>query len=201
MDLQEDLERLAFFDYALKAAEATYIKNPLDADNLTRWGGALLEVSQIQNPSESKLMLQDAISKLEEALLINPKKHDALWIIGNAHTSIGFLTPDETEARDNFDKATHYFQQAVDEQPENENYQRSLALTSKAPELHTAVHQHGLGPQPLGGAAGPSSTNSKTMKKKKNSDLKYDVLGWVILAVGIVTWINFAKSQMPPPRQ
>ncbi|KAL0741518.1 hypothetical protein Bca4012_083031 [Brassica carinata] len=203
-DMQGEIERLMFFEHARKTAEATYIKSPLDADNLLRWGGALLELSQFQNnPAASKQMLLDAISKLEEALLIDPKKHGALWCIGNAHTSYGFMIPDAIVAADHFQKASHYFEQALDEQPENDLYRKSLELASKAPELHKAAHSHGSGPQALGGAGGPSSTasTSKTVKKKKNSDFKYDVLGWVILAAGIATWISFAKSQMPPPRQ
>ncbi|CAH8392085.1 unnamed protein product [Eruca vesicaria subsp. sativa] len=203
MDMQADIERLMFFEHARKAAEATYIKNPLDAENLTRWGGALLELSQFQNPAASKQMLLDAISKLEESLSIDPKNPGTLWFIGNAHTSYGLMIPDETLAANHFQKAAHYFEQALEDEPENELYRKSLELTSKAPELHKAAHSQGLGPQALGGVAGPSSTasTSKTVKKKKNSDFKYDVLGWVILAAGIATWISFAKSQMPPPRQ
>ncbi|CAH8277728.1 unnamed protein product [Arabidopsis lyrata] len=201
MDMQNKNERLMVFEHARQVSEATYVKNPLDVDNLTRWAGALLELSQFQKPSESKQMIQDAISRLGEALLIDPKKHDALWLIGNAHISFGFLTPDQTEARENFEKASQFFQLAVEEQPENELYRKSVELASKGPELHTEVHRHGLGPQPLGGTAGPSSTSAKTMKQKKNSEFKYDVFGWVILAGYVVAWISFAKSQMPESRQ
>ncbi|GFS42351.1 translocase of outer membrane 20-4 [Actinidia rufa] len=61
-------------------------------------------------------------SQLEEEVMINSKKHDALWCLGNAHTSYAFLTPDHDEARVYFDKAALYFQQAVDEDPENDLY-------------------------------------------------------------------------------
>ena len=57
----------------------------------------------------------DAISKLEEALLINPLKHDALWSLGNANTSYAFMTPNFDDAKPYFDKAYEFFQKALDE--------------------------------------------------------------------------------------
>lgn len=132
MDLQQnDFDRILFFEQARKTSEATYTKNPLDAGNLTRWAGALLELSQFQNVVEANKMIQDAISKLEEALSINPKKHDALWCLGNAHTTRAFFNPDQNEANHGFDKASLYFQQALDEDPENEVYRKSLEVAAK----------------------------------------------------------------------
>jgi hypothetical protein len=52
------------------------------------------------------------------------------------------------------------------QQPENAHYARSLELASKGPELNTEVHKHGLGPQPLGGTAGPPSTSAKITLRK-----------------------------------
>ncbi|XP_021299067.1 mitochondrial import receptor subunit TOM20 [Herrania umbratica] len=201
MEMSNELDRLLFFEQARKISEATYAANPLDADNLTRWAGALLELSQFQSVPDSQKMIKDAISKLEEALSINPKKHDALWCLGNAQTSFAFLTNKEDEARPYFEKAAQYFQQAVDEDPSNEVYLKSLEISAKAPELHQEIIKHGLGQQTLG--AGPSSSTSSSStktatKNKKSSDLKYDIFGWIILAVGIVAWVGFAKSQMPP---
>ncbi|KAF7801703.1 mitochondrial import receptor subunit TOM20-like [Senna tora] len=188
MDLQQsDFDRLLFFEHARKTAEATYAKDPLDAENLTRWGGALLELSQFQSVPDSKKMIQDATSKLEEALTVNPKKHDTLWCLGNAHTSNAFLTPDQEEAKIYFEKASEYFQQAVEEDPANELYRKSLEVAAKAPELHAEIHKHGFAQQATG-AAGPSTSSSTKTQKKKNSDLKYDIFGWIILAVGIVAY-------------
>uniref|UniRef100_A0A2P2J772 Uncharacterized protein MANES_15G160900 n=1 Tax=Rhizophora mucronata TaxID=61149 RepID=A0A2P2J772_RHIMU len=60
-------------------------------------------------------MILDGVSKLEEALLVEPKKPDTIWCLGTAHTSYAFLTPDQAVATEYFEKATVYFQQAVDE--------------------------------------------------------------------------------------
>ncbi|KAL3630833.1 mitochondrial import receptor subunit tom20 [Castilleja foliolosa] len=200
MEMPSDFDRLLFFEHARRTAEATHAKNPLDADNLTKWGSVLLELSQFQNGSDSKKMIQDAIDKLEEALVVDPTKHDALWCLGNAYTSNAFLIPDLDEARGLFDKASQYFEQASQLEPQNELYKKSLEVTAKGPELHAEIHKHGFSQQAMG--PGPSSSGSskqQSTKRSKSSDLKYDIMGWIILAVGIVTWVGFAKSNMPPP--
>ncbi|KAL9256500.1 Mitochondrial import receptor subunit TOM20-like protein [Drosera capensis] len=189
----DSLDRLIFFEHARKTAEAAYAANPRDADNLTRWGGALLELSQL-NPNESQKLLDEAVLKLEEALKISPTKHETLWCLGNAYTNYALLNNDMGEATSYFVKASNAFQRACDEDPGNELYQKSLEFSFKAPELYAQFKESG----PT--TSGPSATSTKTStKKKKNSDLKYDIMGWVILVVGIVAWVGFAKNHMPPP--
>ncbi|KAI3713281.1 hypothetical protein L1987_71855 [Smallanthus sonchifolius] len=209
MEMQNDFDRFLFFEQARRTAEVTYAKNPLDTENLTRWGGALLELSTFTSVDESKSMIKDAISKLDEALSIDSKKHDALWYMGNAQTSYAFITPDKDEAKDYFDAAYSFFQQAVNEDPGNELYTKSLEVAIKAPELHSEIHKQGFSQQAMGpGAGGGPSTSSTTTsssvrgpKAQKSSDLKYDIFGWVILAVTIVAWAGFAKSNIPAPPQ
>eukprot|EP00262_Sarcandra_glabra_P009988 TRINITY_DN24834_c0_g1_i1.p1 TRINITY_DN24834_c0_g1~~TRINITY_DN24834_c0_g1_i1.p1 ORF type:complete len:203 (+),score=38.79 TRINITY_DN24834_c0_g1_i1:312-920(+) len=194
---QNEFDRLIFFEHARKTCETNYMKNPLDADNLTRWGGALMELSQFHPAPDNVKIMKEAIAKLEEALTVNPRKHDTLWCLGNAHTSHAFLTPDHDIAKQYFNKASQYFKQAVDEDPGNELYVKSLELTDKAPELHIELHKHALGQQAAAG--GSSASNVKASKFKKSSDLKYDIFGWIILAVGIFAWVGMAKSHLPPP--
>ncbi|XP_010531237.1 PREDICTED: mitochondrial import receptor subunit TOM20-2 [Tarenaya hassleriana] len=194
-----DFDRLLMFEHARKAAEAQYAVDPLDAENLIKWGGALLELSQFQSVPDAKQMLNDAISKLEEALTINPMKHEALWCLGNANTSQAFLISDADEAKVYFDKATEYFKRAENEDPSNELYRKSLEVAAKAPELHMEIHKHGLGQQTLGGGPSASPNAGTAKKKKKSSEFTYDVCGWIILAFGIVAWVGMAKSLGPPP--
>jgi len=35
-------------------------------------------------------------------------------------------------------------------------------------------------------------------KKQRSSEFTYDMLGWAILAAGIVAWVAMAKSHIPP---
>lgn len=200
--MENDFDRLLFFEHARRTAELTYTKNPLDTENLTRWAGALLELSTFQSVQDSKLMIKAAISKLDEALKIDPRKHDTLWCMGNAQTSYAFLTREEDEAKGYFDSAYVYFQQAVEEDPGNTLYRKSLEVAVKAPELHAELHKQGSIQQAMGPVAGggPSTSSSiKGPKTQKNSDLTYDILGWAILAVTIVAWVGFAKANVPPP--
>ncbi|KAG9159002.1 hypothetical protein Leryth_013368 [Lithospermum erythrorhizon] len=152
-----EIDRLIFFEHARKTAEVTYAENPNDADNLTRWGGALLELSQFQEPPDRKLIFKDCISKLEEALAINPKKHDTLWCLGNAYTN-AFMIPDQDEAKVYFDKASQYFRQALEEDPSNDLYRKSFEVAAKAPELHAEIHKQGFGQQAMAMGSGPSSS-------------------------------------------
>ncbi|KAK1438148.1 hypothetical protein QVD17_03951 [Tagetes erecta] len=198
---QIDVERFMISEHARITAEAAYAKNPNDADNLTKWGGALLEIAQFGDYNESISMIKEAISKLDEALSINPVKHEALWCLGNAHTANGFLNPDRDEAQIQFDQAAECFQHAVDQCPGNEHYLQSLVNSSKAPDLHNEMHKQGVfnqSQQTLGGGSDASSKSKKSGKNEsKSSDLKYDICGWIILAVGIIALVAMSKSNVP----
>ena len=107
---------------------------------IIRWGGALLELAHFQQGSQANEMIDEAATKFKEALKINPRKHDALWCLGNAYTSQararlrrrlrarlraawltrggglqGFLSNEESRARSLFDKARDCFQRALAE--------------------------------------------------------------------------------------
>lgn len=185
---QAEIERLILFEQVRMTAEANYIKNPHDADNLTRWGGALLEISQYANFEESKQMLGAAVSKFEEALVVNPRKHDTLWCLGNAFTNQGFLTPDISDAAVYFKRARDCLEKALMESPGNELYLKSLEANDKAPELHRQIQNQGI-------AGGPANAKGS----EKTSDWIYDICGWIILGVGIFSWVAMAKSNVSPP--
>ncbi|KAH7553501.1 hypothetical protein JRO89_XS12G0019400 [Xanthoceras sorbifolium] len=59
-----------------------------------------------------------------------PSKLDTIWCLGNA-SAYAFIMPELEEAKEYFNKAALYFQQAVDEEPSNELYLKSLEVTAK----------------------------------------------------------------------
>ncbi|CAI0381162.1 unnamed protein product [Linum tenue] len=200
---EEDFTRLLVMEQARKTAEANYAKNPLDADNLTKWGGALLQLCQLERgPEAMSRMINEAVSKFEEALDINPSKHEALWGMGNAETNLAFLIPDPDQAEEHFLAAAQLYQRALDEAPNNLIYRQSLMEVSKAPAVHRQAFAGGR--QTLGDAFAASSTTKGSRKKKdsKTKDFIYDACGWIILAAGVATALSMSarsQSQLPPP--
>ncbi|CAI7820555.1 unnamed protein product, partial [Closterium sp. NIES-53] len=157
---REDFERVMFFEQTREQAMAEFKKNPHDADNLTKLGRTLVELAQFIQGQESNEMLDDAVSKFDEALKIAPSRPDTLWWLGNAHTTRGFQTPDATLANVSFEKASDCFRKALDADPSNDAYRKSLEISLKGPELHQEVQKQMALQQALGAAVHPSSMDA-----------------------------------------
>eukprot|EP00854_Cymbomonas_tetramitiformis_P012303 gene12304-14530_t len=132
---RDELEKLIFFEHAREEAERDWRANNNDAAALTRWGGTLLELAHFKQGTEAVDLIEQSVSKLEAAIKINPKRHDALWCLGNALTSQGFLFPDAATANKYFDRARTCFQAALEEEPRNETYRKALEMTAKADHI------------------------------------------------------------------
>lgn len=100
-----DSERKEFYERARAQAESEVKKNPKDAHALTRWGGALLELANFSPGEQAGHLVEDAVDKFQRALTIDPRKHEALWCLGNAYTSQGFLCPEKQSAAKLFQEA------------------------------------------------------------------------------------------------
>ena len=197
---REEVERMIFFEDARARAEAEHRQNPHDAQVLTRWGGALLELAHFRQGPEAVDMIEEAVEKFESALEINPKKHDALWCLGNALTSQGFLFPEAREAMKYFEEAKSCFRRALEEEPNNEIYRKALEMTDKAPGLHAelqrqlaeqAAHQQAYG----GGMGGGGGMGAGANKADDEHDFYWDVLGWCTFGLIATSWLVMAQMQ------
>ena len=65
----------------------------------------MLELAHFKQGDDAVEMIELAISKFQAALKIEPRKHDALWCLGNALTSQGFLFQEAEKACSYFDEA------------------------------------------------------------------------------------------------
>nr|KAJ0221370.1 hypothetical protein LSAT_V11C200072130 [Lactuca sativa] len=140
----------------------------------------------------------EAMSKLHKALTIDPTNDKAVWYLGEVHKFKAFLNPDHDEAKIEYDVAFRYFIKAVELSPRNEDYRYSLKICAQpAPEMHKMRNMQGevgLVDQILARESGASSSSVKG-----TYDLKCELLGGVILAIGLVAWIIMTKSNVPPP--
>eukprot|EP00270_Netrium_digitus_P010030 TRINITY_DN307_c1_g1_i2.p1 TRINITY_DN307_c1_g1~~TRINITY_DN307_c1_g1_i2.p1 ORF type:complete len:244 (-),score=86.38 TRINITY_DN307_c1_g1_i2:326-964(-) len=189
----EEIERLMFLEGIKARALADYARNPKDADVLATLGRTYVELAQYYQGQESAQMISDAVSKLEESVKINSNKPDTLWWLGNALTTQGFHTPEATKANVLFEKAAVRFRQAIEMDPGNDAYRKSLEVSLQGPELHQQIQQQmqamaGISQQ--GGPPSEGAPSSKGGKKKKSNDLYYDVAGWVILTAAVFTWLS-----------
>jgi tetratricopeptide (TPR) repeat protein len=192
----EELERMQFFEQARARAEQDHKANPSDAQVLTRWGGALLELAHFKQGPEAVEMIELAVSKFEAALAINPKKHDALWCLGNALTSQGFLFQEAERAGEFFDKAKVCFQRALSEEPTNEIYKKALEMTDKAPGLHAELQRQLAEQQAQQEAARAAQMGARgAYAGASGDDFWYDVGGWVCFAGIALSWVVMLSRQ------
>mmetsp|Transcript_28660 Transcript_28660/g.39584 ORF Transcript_28660/g.39584 Transcript_28660/m.39584 type:complete len:209 (-) Transcript_28660:111-737(-) len=198
---REELEKMLFFESAREQAESDYKKDNNDAHALTRWGGVLLELAHFRQGVQAVELIDESVVRLEMAIAINPKKHDALWCLGNALTSQGFLHSDSARANALFTKAKRCFERALAEEPRNESYKKAMELATKAPALHKDLQvqlaaqqqqQMAMGGAPGGGmsmggeAAGPPGA--------EGSEYWWDVAGWVTLLGLATAYVVLARS-------
>ena len=135
------------------------------------------------------------MSKFEAALAIDSRRHDALWCLGNALTSQGFLFADRNEALEYFERARGCFQRAVDEEPDNEVYRKALEMTSRAPALHAELQKQFAAQQQaemaaMGGGA-VRRVGGGGERESSHADpygWAYDLAGYVILVGIAVAW-------------
>lgn len=173
---------------------------------LTKWGGALLELAHFRQGGEAYEMIEEAIEKFEKALVIDSKRHDALWCLGNAYTSQGFLSGDASSAESFFSKAGDCFQKAVDQEPANDSYKRALEMSSKAPQLYEELQRQlqaagaSLGsPRGAEGSAGSAGGRAGGGMKQESliSDVWYDIGGWVALVALGFGIVALSKTGAP----
>ncbi len=165
---------------------------------LTRWGGALLELAHFKQGPEAVEMIEQAVSKLEAALKINPKKHDALWCLGNALTSQGFLYQEASKAKEYFDQAKDCFQRAYNEDPTEPNYKRALEMTDKAPGLHAELQRQLAEQQAMAAGAADAARGAGGGGRPAAAspeDFWYDVGGWVCFAGIALSWVVMLSRQ------
>lgn len=159
----------------------------------------MLELAHFRQGHEAYSMIEDAVEKFKNALKIDEKRHDALWCLGNAYTSQGFLSASADVSEGFFAKAGDCFQKAVEMEPNNESYKRALEMSTKAPQLYAELQkQLAAANAQSGGMQEASKSKPAGESKPAISDFWYDVAGWVCL-VGIGFGIAALSNRASTP--
>lgn len=192
----DEAEREAFFEQARAQAEKEFEQDNTNAQALVRWGGALLELAHYKQGDEAKLCIAEAIMKLNKAIQIDPERTDAEWCLGNAYTSLGFLSGDKEEAMEHFNMAEAVFRRCKEKEPSNETYKKALEMCKKAPDYYDEIQAQ------IASMSGPSSGGGAGGKKQAadSNEFWWDLAGWVTLGALIFTALAFARSPGPPPK-
>ena len=190
----EEMERLIFFEQTRLEATAKTQSDPKDPQGWLQLGGSLLELAHFRRGAEAHDMLSESIEAFEKVLKLDPNRHEAMWCLGNALTSEGFLGVNRDEAIAKFEKASVFFDQAYRLAPQNEHYKKSMEMAPKAEQIYDQVH---AGPEPMMmGGGGPMPPPASSIDQK-NDDFFYTCVGWGVLAASIITFAMFAPK--PPP--
>lgn len=105
LDQMSESQKKAFYETARREAMLQSQNDPRDTQALTRWGGALLELANFEPGEQASRMAEEAATKFKSALKLDPRKHEALWCLGNAYTTLGFLSADKSQASGLFTQA------------------------------------------------------------------------------------------------
>ena len=155
----------------------------------------MLELAHSQGNEAVEIEL--AIAKFQAALDIEPKKHDALWCLGNVDVA-GFLFQEAQKACSHFDEAKTCFQRALNEEPTNEIYRKALEMTDKAPGLHAEL-QRQLAEQQIYHEASKNvqkSTKGVVLDDRKvTADFWYGVGGWLCFMGVAFSWTLLLARQ------
>ena len=148
-----------------------------------------MELAHFRQGPEAVDMIEQAVNKFNDALDIDPRRHDALWCLGNALTSQGFLYEDASRAAEFFDQAKDCFMRALAEDPSSDIYKKALEMTDKAPGLHAEL-QRSLREQAdqqraaqYGGGGGSNAAGGEGGGKQKEDEFWFEVGGWIIFGV------------------
>eukprot|EP00276_Gloeochaete_wittrockiana_P010989 CAMPEP_0184656192 /NCGR_PEP_ID=MMETSP0308-20130426/15932_1 /TAXON_ID=38269 /ORGANISM="Gloeochaete witrockiana, Strain SAG 46.84" /LENGTH=202 /DNA_ID=CAMNT_0027093189 /DNA_START=71 /DNA_END=679 /DNA_ORIENTATION=+ len=173
-------------------------QRPDDPENLTVWGQCLMELCMFKSGEPTADLITLAVQKLEKAAELRPNSPAILAPLAQALNMTGFNSPDRETANRYFKLSVEKMREVVDLEPDNIEYKKTLENLMRAPEVHEQLLrslESAAGGKGLLGQAPSGKSQSEAAKKKRRSELKYSILGYVVLALGLV--FIFRRASAP----